>query len=396
MIRPALCAIFASAVLLVAQPALAGAQIDYQSIRSLIQQNHLADALNRVNQLIAQNPHDAKARFLKGLILAEQNKTTDAIAVMTGLTEDFPELPEPWNNLAVLYAAQGKYGQAQHALEMAIHTNPSYATANENLGDLYARMASQAYDKALQIDKSNPKIYTKLALIKEIVTGKPVEECSPAPYSGKTPVTASQVTVNATPTVKTPEPTNTAVNPVTTADNNTAANPATKTDKSSLPAAANVAPPTPVAVIPSTDPNNSTANTAASTSVTQNSPGPEAPPPADDINLTQSVVSAVQAWAHDWSSQNVNAYLAAYAPDFKLPAGLTRSQWEALRTQRITRPKQIHVELQDIQVSRDDADHFTVNFTQIYQSDRLHATDQKSLKLERSQDHWLITEEWSH
>ncbi len=235
MIRPALCAIFASAVLLVAQPVLAGAQTDYQSIQTLIQQNHLADALNRANQLIAQNPHDAKARFLKGLILAEQNKTADAINIMTGLTEDFPELPEPWNNLAVLYAAQGKYDRAQHALEMAIHTNPSYATANENLGDLYARMASQAYDKALQIDKSNPKIHTKLALIKEIVTGKSTVQCSTEPDSNKSITPSPRPSVNETTVARTPEPASTTTKPVTNAANTT--QPAVASPTQSPPAA---------------------------------------------------------------------------------------------------------------------------------------------------------------
>ena len=86
------------------------------------------------------------------MILTEQNKTDDAIKVFTELTEDYPELPEPYNNLAVLYATQGEYDKARKALEMAIRTHPSYAIAHENLGDIYATLASQAYDKALQLD----------------------------------------------------------------------------------------------------------------------------------------------------------------------------------------------------------------------------------------------------
>jgi len=61
-------------------------------------------------------------------------------------------MPEPYNNLAVLYAAEGQERKAAEALEQAIRTNPSYTTAHENLGDLYARMASEAYAKALQLD----------------------------------------------------------------------------------------------------------------------------------------------------------------------------------------------------------------------------------------------------
>jgi tetratricopeptide (TPR) repeat protein len=89
------------------------------------------------------------------------------------LTEDYPELPEPYNNLAVLYAAQADYERAKNSLEMAIRTHPSYATAHENLGDIYAKMASQAYDKALQLDKSNTSAQTKLALIRDLFSPTP-------------------------------------------------------------------------------------------------------------------------------------------------------------------------------------------------------------------------------
>ncbi|HYP69185.1 MAG TPA: tetratricopeptide repeat protein [Thiobacillaceae bacterium] len=144
---------------------------DIQDINQLFRKGELNEALNRANQYLVKNPKDAQVRFLRGLILADQNKTADAIQAFTGLTEDYPELPEPYNNLAVLYAAQGKYDAARTALEMAIRTHPSYATAHENLGDLYAKMASIAYDKALQLDNSNTSAQTKLALIKDLMTG---------------------------------------------------------------------------------------------------------------------------------------------------------------------------------------------------------------------------------
>ncbi len=139
---------------------------DYQEASKLFRSSQHAQALERVDGYLKSNPKDARARFLKGLIFTEQNKPADAIRIFTGLTEDYPELPEPFNNLAVLYASQGQYDKARTALEMAIRTHPSYATAHENLGDIYAKMASQAYDKALQLDKSNSAAQTKLEMIK--------------------------------------------------------------------------------------------------------------------------------------------------------------------------------------------------------------------------------------
>jgi Flp pilus assembly protein TadD len=65
------------------------------------------------------------------------------------LIEDYPELPEPYNNLAVLYAQQKQFDKARTALEMAIRIHPGYATAYENLGDLHSRLASQGVRESL-------------------------------------------------------------------------------------------------------------------------------------------------------------------------------------------------------------------------------------------------------
>jgi tetratricopeptide (TPR) repeat protein len=145
---------------------------DYQEGNRLYKEGKRAEALDRLNAYLAQHPKDARARFLSGVILTEQNKVQDAIKVFTELTQDYPELPEPYNNLAVLYAGLGDYDKARKALEMAIRTHPSYAVAHENLGDIYATLASQAYDKALQLDNNNATARKKLALIKELFPAK--------------------------------------------------------------------------------------------------------------------------------------------------------------------------------------------------------------------------------
>jgi tetratricopeptide (TPR) repeat protein len=141
---------------------------ELQDITALFQQGNRARALERVNAYLENKPNDAQARFLKGLILTEERKSEEAIKVYQAMIEDYPELPEPYNNLAALYAAQGHYDRARSALEMAINLHPGYATAYENLGDIYARLASQAYDKALQLDKKNPAAQMKLQTIREL------------------------------------------------------------------------------------------------------------------------------------------------------------------------------------------------------------------------------------
>jgi Flp pilus assembly protein TadD/ketosteroid isomerase-like protein len=162
----------AALALLVALAAPARAD-DVQDINKLIKAGQHSQAMDRVNQILAKKPRDAQARFLKGVILAEQNKPQEAIDVFSKLSQDYPELPEPYNNLAVLYAGQGQYEKARQQLEMSIRTHPSYATAYENLGDVYAKLASQAYDKALQLDSSNSTAKNKLSLIRELISRAP-------------------------------------------------------------------------------------------------------------------------------------------------------------------------------------------------------------------------------
>jgi tetratricopeptide (TPR) repeat protein len=144
---------------------------ELQEANTLLKAGQHREALARVNKVLAAKPKDAQARFLKGVILTEQGATREAIDIFTRLTRDFPELPEPYNNLAVIYAAQGQYERARVTLEQSIRTHPSYATAYENLGDVYAKLASQAYDKALQLDKSNTGAQNKLSLVREISSG---------------------------------------------------------------------------------------------------------------------------------------------------------------------------------------------------------------------------------
>ena len=144
---------------------------EIQDATRLLKSGQHQQALEKVNKVLAAKPRDAQARFLKGLILTEQGSTKESIAIFQKLTEDYPDLPEPYNNLAVIYASQGQYDKARGALEQSIRTHPSYATAYENLGDVYAKLASQAYDKALQIDSANTGAQNKLALVRELVGG---------------------------------------------------------------------------------------------------------------------------------------------------------------------------------------------------------------------------------
>jgi len=137
-------------------------------VSQLLRAGKLSEAMARADAYLGTKPNDPQMRFLKGVIQRSSGKQAEAIATFTKLTEDYPELPEPYNNLAVLYAGQGQFDKARVTLEMAIRTNPDYATAHENLGDVYARLASQAYNKALQLDSGNTSVPSKLAVLRDL------------------------------------------------------------------------------------------------------------------------------------------------------------------------------------------------------------------------------------
>jgi len=164
---------------------------EYDDVNALLRQGKSNEALAKADTYIAGKPRDPQMRFLRGVILTEQNKQAEAIAAFTQLTQDFPELSEPYNNLAALYASQSKFDQARAALEQAIKLNPNYATAHENLGDVYARLAAQEYVRAQQFASTNASVAPKLALIRQIFTPKTEAEAAalpPAPAVIRKPV----------------------------------------------------------------------------------------------------------------------------------------------------------------------------------------------------------------
>jgi len=306
---------------------------DYGDVSQLMRSGKLAEALAKADQYLAGKPRDPQMRFLKGVIQTEAAKPNDAISTFTKLTEDYPELPEPYNNLAVLYAGQSQFDKARAALEMAIRTNPSYATAHENLGDVYAKLASQAYSKALQLDAGNTGVQPKLALIRDLFApgakGQRPSAAAPAP---------APVAVAKAPT---PAPAPAAAAPA-------------------APAAA------PAAAAPA-------ASAAASG-------------PAKDVE------AAVRAWAAAWASKDMGGYLGAYGKEFDPPGNQDRKAWEEERRARIVGKSRIAVRLSDVDVNV-SGNKATAKFRQAYSADSLNVTSRKTLDLVKAGERWVIVKE---
>ena len=319
---------------------------DYAEITQLLKAGKAAEALTKADQRLSATPRDPQLRFLKGVAQAESGKPADAVATFTKLTEDYPELPEPYNNLAVLYANQNQLDKARTALEMAIRTNPSYATAHENLGDIYAKLASQAYNKALQLDAANAtSVKPKLALIRELLSADIAKGAKPAAAAPAPAVVATQRPAPAPAPAAAPAPT-----------------------------------PAPAA-------------TAAAPAATP-APAPAAPDAAkqEAAKDAKEVTAAVQAWAAAWAAKDMKAYLAAYGKDFDPPGRMTRAAWEKEREARIVGKSKITVQVSDLNVSV-NGNKATARFRQAYSADSLNVSSRKTLDLVESNGRWLIVRE---
>jgi tetratricopeptide (TPR) repeat protein len=139
----------------------------------MIQGGQFESARTRIDAALAVDAKNPQARFLRGVVQADEDEPDLALATFQALTEDFPELPEPYNNLAVIWAQRGQYEKARSALESAIASNPDYAIAHENLGDIYSRLAGTEYDRAVTLDKINKSAQAKLVLVRQLYAVAP-------------------------------------------------------------------------------------------------------------------------------------------------------------------------------------------------------------------------------
>ncbi|MFJ3045240.1 tetratricopeptide repeat protein [Herbaspirillum chlorophenolicum] len=428
---------------------------EMSDINKLMRSGQYADALTKTDAVLAKHPRDAQMRFTKGLILAEQNRSAEAIAVFTKLTEDFPDLPEPYNNLAVLYAANGQYDKARAALDMAMRTNPTYATALENLGDVYAKLASQAYDKALQIDPGNNVPQPKLTLLRSLngnATGGTVPRlASAAPgqvaqaqrdAKAKADAAAAeqQERVKALAAEKAAQ--QAAADKaaaektvIAKASADKSASEKAVADKAAADKAAAEKAAADKAAEDKAAADKKKADKAASEqkqkekeqaerlekektaraekekaaqaeklaaadkaaqakAAADKARADKAKASADTDQDKNIVLASLNSWAKAWSDKDVKSYLAHYASDFETPKGATRKEWAEERRARIEDKGHITVKVSNAQVAI-KGNIATVRYRQIYNSNRLTVDSRKTLVFVKQGNKWLIKQERS-
>lgn len=300
-----------------ALPVVAG---ELDKAQRLVEDGKYRQAQAKVQVYLSKQPDNKRALFLRALTQQKLGQTSEAIRSYEALTISQPKSPEAWNNLAVLYAAKGQHNKARDALLSAINSHPSYATAYENLGNIYAKMAVSAYNRALD-------------------TGKK-EQAGPIELAN----------INSLPGERLP-------------------------------------------VMPAT----STLTTAAVAPV---QPAPAAAASSGTTNLNndveiRNITDTVNGWVNAWSAQNIDGYLAYYAPEFKPAGGIPRRQWENQRRVRLKKPRFIKITIRNKDVFLIDPQSARFSFEQAYKSDRFSDTSRKTLVLKKVNGQWQILREYA-
>jgi Flp pilus assembly protein TadD len=164
--RTAAALLMAVAVVLCARPAKAD---EATEIRALIAQGDLNAALARSDKAVAANPRDPQTRFLNGVVLMDMRRDDDAMALFTRLAQEYPELPDPYNNMALLQARAGRLELARQSLETALRNDPSHPSARANLGQVYLMLAVRAWEQAAATAPMDQPLQRKLVAARALL-----------------------------------------------------------------------------------------------------------------------------------------------------------------------------------------------------------------------------------
>ena len=369
-------------------------------IETLSQNNNHREAMAAINTFIANNPNNLEAELTKGLVLSRMGQVKEAEALLRNSISRHPTSPELYNNLAVIYSDSGDYGKAIETLLLAFSTHPSYAQVNENLREVYSSVASLAYNRALDLD-SDKKLTPQLVVLRRTsapslpaLSNTSLSTAIASSDSDKalpnknianedkiepTPSSVASIKEEAKPTVaavveEKPEIITTARKniPLALPDLEPEEKPV---DIAQLAIKPEQAKNTDIKSIVRTDNNNVTK--------------PGKAPGSNSL----VAIKAVNAWSSAWAAQNVSGYLASYVKGYKPKASISNRQWQKTRTQRLTKPSFIKIQLANIKSKQINNNTVEVTFLQKYQANTYKDQTNKRLTLVKVGSKWLINKE---
>lgn len=420
-----------------------------EQINQYNQQEQYGQSLALTQQLLKQYPNNPDLALMEGVLFNQLNRTDEAERVFQRLSEKHPELPEPLNNLAVIYVNRGDLNRAISTLQRAFETHPSYARVQSNLRTLYTTLASQAYNRALNLGSQAPApVLTSLDRIPEqtrTLAGHSGEQLVANPLAtGQTarlilasnqgngnqgigspssePLSAAEkaevqadIIRGAQRVVAAPSAVDTATVTASQPGVEAAESKATETLATPSVTPTNVVAEQVIAAkatvektvvkniveTSTTQPSAATVTTAPVAVASASANAIPAPAPVQEtvaqpeISPREVLKQQVSDWAAAWSAQDVPAYLSFYTPDFRPASRLSNKRWKQLRQQRLTRPKSISVDVSGISIQMKAPDHANVNFTQRYRADSYRDKVIKTLTFRKLDSGWKISAELS-
>ena len=143
-------------------------------IRALVAHGELLPALQRAQRAMQARPGDVQIRFLYGVVLMDLQRDDEALALFTQLSEEYPELPDPLNNVAVLQVRAGHLDLARLSLEAALRNEPGHRAALANLGQVHLMMAVQAWEQAADKGPLDPQLQRRLEAARTLLACTPL------------------------------------------------------------------------------------------------------------------------------------------------------------------------------------------------------------------------------
>lgn len=161
-------------------PALGSAQMPAQAkpslsdeVTRLVAAGRAHEALQRAELALQASPRDAQTRFVHAVVLMELQRDAQALAAFSQLAQEFPELPEPLNNIALLQVRAGRLDAARATLEAALRNDPGHRAARANLAEVHLMLARAAWEQLAQSGPLDASLARRLDAVKALLAAPP-------------------------------------------------------------------------------------------------------------------------------------------------------------------------------------------------------------------------------
>lgn len=281
--------------------------------------------------LLKKQPDNDQILFLTALAFQQNQQPKQALRYYQQLSQHNPDLPEPLNNMALIHLQQGNHDQAVDALIASLKTHPAYATAWQNLSNLYQGLASEAYRKALSEENKTSQVLDKI----QLTALKNLHYLSEIPATNNQaitkPVQLARAKIQQAPEMQ-----------VTNDDSK--------------------------------------------------SPAIGKKPQISPREQEEQLIQAIKNWASAWSNKDFKNYVKAYTDNYKGGKSNHRA-WKEYRRSRVLRAGEIEVNIGNIHIKSRNDQRAIIDFEQAFKSPTYRDKVIKRIILTKQGNLWKINQE---